>query len=140
MTDFTVVDGGPDEPEELTRIFAEIAEWLGEESGINLVIDDKAFGRRRNRRGNATTQGRIAYQGPNTEGRGAVLRSDNQPRVGFSGAHSVSPPTESCQRPSAVLCCVRSGIHESCRRLWSPLRGRRGGLLRASTWLDSSRF
>jgi predicted nucleotidyltransferase component of viral defense system len=62
--DFTIVDG-PEEPDELTEIFKEIAAWLHEESGIQLVVDDASFTRRKNRRGNPTTQGRIAYRGPN---------------------------------------------------------------------------
>ena len=63
--DFTIVAGGPEEPEELTRIFGEIAEWLGEESGIELFLDDKSFVRRQNLRSKPTTQVRISYQGPN---------------------------------------------------------------------------
>jgi predicted nucleotidyltransferase component of viral defense system len=63
--DFTVVDGGPEEPADLQRIFAEVAEWIREESGIELVVDDADFRRRKNRRGHPTTQGRIAYRGPN---------------------------------------------------------------------------
>lgn len=63
--DFTVVDG-PEEPADLRGIFTEIADWIREESGIELVVDDAAFRRRRNRRGHLTTQGRIAYRGPNT--------------------------------------------------------------------------
>jgi predicted nucleotidyltransferase component of viral defense system len=63
--DFTIVTGGPDEPGDLNRIFGEIAEWLREESGIELALGANAFKRKRNRRGNATTQGRIAYRGPN---------------------------------------------------------------------------
>ena len=63
--DFTVVDGGPETPEELQPIFATIGEWVREESGIELVVDEASFRRRRNRRGNPTTEGRIAYRGPN---------------------------------------------------------------------------
>ncbi len=63
--DFTIVDGGPEEPADLMRIFAQVAEWVREESGIELVLDDKSFRRRQNRRGKPTTQGRIAYRGPN---------------------------------------------------------------------------
>jgi len=44
--DFTVVDGGPEEPEELQHIFTEVDEWLREESGIELVLDTRAFTRR----------------------------------------------------------------------------------------------
>lgn len=65
--DFTVVDDGPEEPEDLSRIFAEIAEWVAEESGLELVLDDKSFRRRRNRRNHPTTEGRIAYGGPNPQ-------------------------------------------------------------------------
>ncbi len=63
--DFSVVDGGPEAPEDLQPIFGAIAEWVREESGIELVVEEAAFRRRRNRRGNPTTQGRIAYRGPN---------------------------------------------------------------------------
>ncbi len=63
--DFTIVDGGPEEPDDLTRVFGEISEWLLEESGIELVLDERSFQRRQNRRGRPTTQGRIAYRGPN---------------------------------------------------------------------------
>ena len=63
--DFTVTNGGPDTPDELIPIFARISEWLREESGIDLVVDDASFRARRNRRGNPTAQGRVAYRGPN---------------------------------------------------------------------------
>src|ERR1019366_5502899 len=63
--DFTVIDGGPEEPDDLQRIFADVAEWLREEAGIELILDAKAFQRRQNRRGHPTAQGRIAYRGPN---------------------------------------------------------------------------
>jgi predicted nucleotidyltransferase component of viral defense system len=63
--DFTIVAGGPEGPEELTEIFGEIAGWLRDESGIEIRLDEKSFQRRRNQRGQPTTQGRIAYSGPN---------------------------------------------------------------------------
>lgn len=63
--DFTVVQGGPDDPEVLGPIFTDIAEWVREESGIELIADDRSFRRRRNKRGNPTTEGRIGYRGPN---------------------------------------------------------------------------
>ena len=65
--DFTVTQGGSEDPEELRAAFSEIADWLREESGIELTVDDTAFRRRRNRRGYPTTQGRIAYRGPNPQ-------------------------------------------------------------------------
>lgn len=63
--DFTIVDGGPEEPDDLTPVFGEISEWLLEKSGIELVLDERSFRRLQNRRGRPTTQGRIAYRGPN---------------------------------------------------------------------------
>ena len=63
--DFTIVDGGPEEPDDLMRIFGDIAEWVRVESGIELVPDDKSFERKKNKRGNPTVQGKISYRGPN---------------------------------------------------------------------------
>lgn len=63
--DFTVIDGGPETPDALTGIFGRIGDWLREEAGIELVVDDTSFRVRQNKRGNPTTQGRIAYRGPN---------------------------------------------------------------------------
>ena len=63
--DFTVIGGGPEAPEDLIPIFRAIGEWIREESGIDLVVDDTSFRRRQNLRGKPTTQGRIAYRGPN---------------------------------------------------------------------------
>ena len=65
--DFTVMPSGPDEPDELRQAFTQIAEWLREESGIELTVDATAFRRRQNKRGKPTTQGRIAYRGPNPQ-------------------------------------------------------------------------
>lgn len=62
--DFTVIDGGPEAPEALVPIFERIGEWLANEAGIELVLDERSFVRRVNRRGNPTTQGRIAFRGP----------------------------------------------------------------------------
>jgi predicted nucleotidyltransferase component of viral defense system len=63
--DFTVVDGGPEEPGDLMPIFGEIAAWAREESGIEFVLDDRSFQRRKNKRDHPTTRARIAYKGPN---------------------------------------------------------------------------
>jgi predicted nucleotidyltransferase component of viral defense system len=74
--DFTVVDDGPEEPAELTEIFGRIATWLREESGIELLVDERSFTRRRNLRGQPTTQGRIAYRGPNPQSTLPKVRLD----------------------------------------------------------------
>lgn len=62
--DFTVVSGGPEQPERLVEIFGRVALWLSDAAGLELVVDDQSFVRRRNRRGNETTAGRLAYRGP----------------------------------------------------------------------------
>lgn len=63
--DFTVIEGGPEDPDELAGIFERIGERLGEQAGLQITIDDRSFRRRRNLRGNPTTEGRIAFRGPN---------------------------------------------------------------------------
>lgn len=64
--DFTVIDGGPEDPNELNTIFARIATWVYEASGIELVLEETPFRQRQNLRGNATVEGRVAYRGPQT--------------------------------------------------------------------------
>lgn len=56
--DFTVINGGPATPDELTPIFSRISAWLQEEAGVELLVDDTSFRSRRNRRGNPTAQDR----------------------------------------------------------------------------------
>lgn len=63
--DFTVVNGGPETPEELVPVFARIAGWLREEAGIEVIVDERSFVGRRNLRGKPTTEARLAYRGPN---------------------------------------------------------------------------
>lgn len=62
--DFTVVDGGPENPDELVPIFERVRDWLLDRAGLEIVVDERSFRERRNRRGNATTLGRIAFRGP----------------------------------------------------------------------------
>lgn len=62
--DFTVVEDGPEEPADLGPIFADVGTWLREETGIEIVVDDRSFRRRTNRRGEPTTEGRVSFRGP----------------------------------------------------------------------------
>lgn len=62
--DFTVIGGGPEEPADLVPTFERIGVWITDQAGVELLIDDKSFVRRSNRRGNPTTVGRIAFCGP----------------------------------------------------------------------------
>lgn len=62
--DFTVVGDGPAGPEKVTPIFREVATWLAETTGVDLLVDERSFVRRRNLRGQDTLLGRVAYRGP----------------------------------------------------------------------------
>lgn len=61
--DFTVSDAHID-VSLLRNAFGEIADWVLAECGLRLVVDDRSFRSRRNRRGRPTIEGRIAYIGP----------------------------------------------------------------------------
>lgn len=63
--DFTATRDAPHDPAELEVLFGEVATWLYEESGIELIVDERSFTSRRNLRGKPTLQGRVAYSGPN---------------------------------------------------------------------------
>lgn len=62
--DFTVIGNGPETPEDLLPIFEGVREWLLDQVGLEIVLDETSFVRRQNRRGHPTTQARIAYRGP----------------------------------------------------------------------------
>jgi len=61
--DFTILDGGPTDPHQLREIFLRVASWLREQSGVELIIDERTFVQRRNLRGNPTTQARRVSTG-----------------------------------------------------------------------------
>lgn len=61
--DFTVAEGDLD-VDHLKTVFTEIAEWLDNECGLRLIIDDRAFRQRTNKRAQPTIEGRLAYIGP----------------------------------------------------------------------------
>lgn len=62
--DFTVIDGGPEDPDELVAIFREIARRVYEESGIEIPPDQIRFEVHLNRRGGKSIEGRVYYRGP----------------------------------------------------------------------------
>jgi len=109
--DFTVINGGPEEPEDLVPIFGDIASWLYDHSGIQLEVDHRSFRRQQNRRAHATTVGRIGFRG--------ATATPTLPRV-----RSISPATkrssigrwcdQSCiptainHYPAAACCRIRS--------------------------------
>ena len=62
--DFTVIDGGHESPDDLVPIFGRLRDWLLEQAGLEIMVDERSFRAQRNRRGNPTTLGRIAFRGP----------------------------------------------------------------------------
>lgn len=62
--DFTVIDDGPEDPSELQQLFAVAGGWLYDRAGLAIEVGGDTFARKRNLRGNPTTQGRIAVVGP----------------------------------------------------------------------------
>jgi hypothetical protein len=133
--DFTVIDGGAEAPDALQQIFGEVGEWLRAESGIELVLDPRAFRRRQNRRGHPTTEGRIAYRGPN-DTRSTLpkvkfdLTSDEvltqRPTLRRIGHHYSDEPLFTChhQRKRPLTCCDAGSEAVSCVRLCSAEIGR----------------
>ncbi len=61
--DFTVAPDDLD-PELLAAVFGEIGVWLDEVCGLAISVDERSFRVRRNKRGEPTIEGRIAYRGP----------------------------------------------------------------------------
>lgn len=62
--DFTLLDGAHIDEAFLKRVFAEIAEWVYERTGIEMPADQQSFEILNNPRGNPICQGRVAYRGP----------------------------------------------------------------------------
>ena len=62
--DFTVIDHGPQTPEELVPVFQRIAAWLQDRCGLEIAVDAASFRTRKNRRGRPTAEGKLAYRGP----------------------------------------------------------------------------
>jgi predicted nucleotidyltransferase component of viral defense system len=89
--DFTVIDGGPEEPDDLLSIFAEVGERLLDQCGLEIVVDEKTFVRQQNRRGNPTTQGRVAFRGPSNPPSLPKLKIDLTSDEAFIGPRDRRP-------------------------------------------------
>jgi Nucleotidyl transferase AbiEii toxin, Type IV TA system len=62
--DFTLRDATHLDPNFLKRVFAEIAAWIYEETGIEIPVDQQQFDVYQNPRGQLSCQGKISYKGP----------------------------------------------------------------------------
>lgn len=74
--DFTVASGGPEEPADLLPFFRDVASWLDDHAGLELLVDERSFVRRKNRRGQPTTMGRIGFRGPSNQPTAAKIKLD----------------------------------------------------------------
>lgn len=72
--DFTLTDVSHIDEKFLSRVFREIAEWIYEETGIELPADQQTFDIYTNPRGNPSCQGRISYRGPISPSSGGLPR------------------------------------------------------------------
>jgi len=62
--DFTLTDESHLDEAFLGRVFREIAEWIYEETGIELPANQQTFDIYNNPRGNLSCEGRLGYRGP----------------------------------------------------------------------------
>ncbi len=74
--DFTLLDGSHVDAATLRELLAEIAQWIYDESGIELPENVRSFEVYSNPRGKQSAQGRLGYRGP-------MQRQADLPRVRF---------------------------------------------------------
>lgn len=106
--DFTVIAKGPDGPEQVTPIFREIATWLADEAGLELLVNERSFVRRRNLRGQDTMLGRVAYRGPSNPPTLPKLKIDvtaNELVVNPPVRREVSHPYSDVPQPAGAIAC-----------------------------------
>jgi len=72
--DFTLLDGAHLDERFLRALFTEIAQWIYDESGIELPDASRTFDVYRNPRGKTSAQGRAGYRGP-------MRRQGDLPRI-----------------------------------------------------------
>jgi len=62
--DFTLHDGRQLDEAFLQRVFGEISEWVYDQAGIEMPVEQQSFEIITNPRGNPACQGKVAYKGP----------------------------------------------------------------------------
>lgn len=62
--DFTLLDESHLDEEFLVPVFAEVVQWIAEQSGLNCPADQIEFDIHENPRGRPSCQGKLAYRGP----------------------------------------------------------------------------
>lgn len=72
--DFTLRNGAHLDEAFLKRVFTEIADWIYEQSGLEIPADSQDFEIFENPRGNPSCQGRLTYRGPVSPSSGGLPR------------------------------------------------------------------
>jgi predicted nucleotidyltransferase component of viral defense system len=72
--DFTLTDATHIDQEFLKGVFAEIGDWIYEQTGIELPADRQDFDIFKNPRGNLSCQGKLSYRGPISPSAGGLPR------------------------------------------------------------------
>lgn len=72
--DFTLKDGAHLDEVFLKRVFAEIADWIYEQSGLEFPVHSQDFDIFDNPRGNPSCQGKLSYRGPVSPSSGGLPR------------------------------------------------------------------
>ena len=106
--DFSLRADGADEPEQLVPIFQRVSAWLMDRCGLEVVVDASSFKRRKNRRGNPTTEGKLGYRGPrqphNTPKIKLDLTRDEVLAAPFVQRPIAHPYSDSPTPPAEVAC------------------------------------
>jgi predicted nucleotidyltransferase component of viral defense system len=74
--DFTIVDGGPESPDELVTVFSEIGAYVYDACGLTINVDQNSFRRTRNKRHHETTTGAIEFSTPLLRGSAPKIKID----------------------------------------------------------------
>lgn len=106
--DFSITSDGEDEPDKLVPIFERVSAWLMEQCGLELTVDAGSFRRRKNRRGNPTTEGKLAYRGPHKPPNAPKVKLDLTHDEVFAAApvlRPISHPYSDAPAPPIHVAC-----------------------------------
>jgi predicted nucleotidyltransferase component of viral defense system len=106
--DFSLTAAAVDEPERLVPIFQRISAWLFDRSGLEVTVDANSFKRRKNRRGNPTIEGKVAYRGPRQPPSLPKLKLDltkDEVLAAPAVRRSIAHPYSDAPAPSVEVAC-----------------------------------
>lgn len=103
--DFTVVPGGPVDPDEVAPLIDEVLRWVGEESGIDFALREP---RLRARPGGTSTEGRLYDRGPRQSPVAASIKIDltaDEPLVRPAALRPIAHPYPDGLPGDAIVRC-----------------------------------